>query len=84
MIYALFSQKKLIVFDPLHWILNHQKILILKSIFFRNNQLKIMVFWWLQERPINEDAVKIMKARAKVGPASVASEEDIAMRLLTR
>ena len=53
--------------------------------FLHDYQLKrIMVFWWLQERPINEDAVKIMKARAKVGPASVASEEDIAMRLLTR
>jgi len=37
-----------------------------------------------KERPINEEAIKIMKARAKVGPASVAGDEDIAMRLLTR
>eukprot|EP00088_Acartia_fossae_P018174 TRINITY_DN2046_c0_g1_i4.p1 TRINITY_DN2046_c0_g1~~TRINITY_DN2046_c0_g1_i4.p1 ORF type:complete len:780 (+),score=289.95 TRINITY_DN2046_c0_g1_i4:37-2340(+) len=37
-----------------------------------------------KERPVNDKAMAVMKDMAKVGPASVSSDDDIAMRLLTR
>jgi enoyl-CoA hydratase/long-chain 3-hydroxyacyl-CoA dehydrogenase len=37
-----------------------------------------------KDRPVNEKAREIMKARSLVGPASVGGDEDIAMRLLSR
>jgi len=37
-----------------------------------------------KERPVNDEAMAIIKQHATVGPASVGADEDIAMRLLTR
>jgi len=37
-----------------------------------------------KERPVNDEAMAIIKQHATVGPAAVGGDEDIAMRLLTR
>ena len=37
-----------------------------------------------KERPINEEAMAIIKQHSTVGAAAVGSDEDIALRLLTR
>ena len=37
-----------------------------------------------KDRPVNAEAQAIIKKHATVGPANVASDEDIALRLLSR
>merc|ERR1712107_385309 len=37
-----------------------------------------------KDRPVNEEAKNLIKNRSMTGPAAVASDEDIALRLLTR
>jgi len=37
-----------------------------------------------KDRPVNEEAKNLIKNRSLTGPAAVASDEDIALRLLTR